>query len=145
VLAETDEGWHVRSCYLKQHGFGGFEGQYLKVRRGLMEDSIRDFKVLAAEDGAVMGFALLGRWSAFPGSPLVLDTFVHPNFVGDAVALVEAVDLPVDERVLALSDSGSEGRAEALEAAGFAREASVREAVTDDAGETRNLLIYARG
>ncbi|MGM0493002.1 MAG: GNAT family N-acetyltransferase [Armatimonadota bacterium] len=145
ALAETDEGWHVRSCYLNQHGFGGFEGQYLQVRRGLMKDEIRDFRVLAAEDGAVMGFALLGRWSAFPGTPLVLDTFVHQNFTGDAVALVQAVDLPTDQQVLALSDSASEGRAEALEAVGFAREAVLPDAVIDDDGRLRDIVIFARG
>lgn len=145
VLAEVDEGWHVRSCYLNQHGFGGFEAEYLRVRRGLMEESIRDFRVLAAEDGAVMGFALLGRWSAFPGTPLVLDTFVHPSFVGDGVALVEAVDLPEGERVIALSDSASEGRAEALEAAGFRREAVLGDAVIDDGGHGRDVVIYAHG
>ena len=144
ALAEVDEGWDVRSAYLDQHGFGGFEGQYLQIRRGVIEGDVRDFKVLSSEDGAVMGYALLAPWEAFPEEPLVLDTFVHPNFTGDAVALVGSVDLPDGEPVFALSDSESPGRADALEAVGFAHEATLADAVTDDAGQKRDLLIYAR-
>jgi hypothetical protein len=143
ALAETPGGWYIRSAWLNQHGFGGFEGEYLHVRRGLVEERVRDFKVLAAEDGAVMGYALLGRWEAFPGKPLVLDTFVHPNFVGDATALVQAVDLPRDEGVFALSDSASDGRATGLEAVGFALESTLADALTDGEGNSRDLLIYA--
>lgn len=145
ALSEVDEGWYVRSVYLNQHGFGGFEGQYLQVRRGLMEGRIRDFKVLAADDGAAMGYALLAPWKAFPGTPMVLDTFVHPDFTDEAPALVQAVDLPDDRRVLAFSDSGSSGRAEALQSVGFAEEAAIRRAVTDDAGNTIDLTVFARG
>ncbi len=145
ALSEVDSGWHIRSVFLNQHGFGGFEGPYLHIRRGLMEERIRDFKVLAADDGTAMGFALLAPWQAFPGAPLVLDTFVHPNFIDEAPALVQAIDLPDDERVLALSDSGSEGRAEALESAGFAEEATIRGAVTDDDGNTLDLMVFSRG
>ncbi len=110
-----------------------------------MEFMILDFKVLAADDDAAMGFALLGTWKSFPEEPLVLDTYVHPNFAGDATALVQAVNLPDDEPVYALSDSASEGRGEALESVGFALEATLSGAVTDDAGQSRDLLIYVRG
>ena len=145
ALGEADGGWHIRSIFLNQHGFGGFEAPYLQVRRGLMEERVRDFKVLGADDGAAMGFALLAPWKSFPGSPLVLDTFVHPDFIADAPALVQAVELPDEQRVLAFSDSGSEGRAEALLSAGFAEEATIRAAATDDAGDTLDLVVFARG
>jgi len=145
ALSETDRGWYVRSAYLNQHGFGGFEGQYLEVRRGMIDGEVRDFKVLAAEDGATVGYALLAPWEAFPEEPLMLDTFVHPNFVGDAVDLVQAIDFPDDETVYALSDSASEGRGEALEAAGFSCEATLDDALTDGDGNARDLLIFARG
>lgn len=145
ALSEVDEGWFVRSVYLAQHGFGGFEGQYIRVRRGLAEGRIDDFKVLRADDGAVMGYALLGRWKAFPGAPLVLDSFVHPNFVGDAVALMQSMDLPGNERVLALSEVGAVGRAQALNAVGFTEGATLAGAVTDDAGNTLDLMVFATG
>lgn len=145
ALAEVEEGWHIRSVYLNQHGFGGFEGQYLNVRRGLVEGRISDFRLLSAEDGAVVGYALLAPWRAFPGAPLVLDTFVHPNFIEQAPALVQAVDLPGDQRVLAISDSASEGRAEALRSAGFSEEATITRALTSDAGDHLDLIVFARG
>ncbi len=145
ALGEVDTGWHIRSIFLNQHGFGGFEGPYLYVRRGLMEERIRDFKVLAADDGAAMGFALLAPWKAFPGAPLVLDTFVHPAFTDEAPALVQAVALPDDERVLAFSDLGSVGRAEALHSVGFAELATLPRAVTDGAGNAIDLKIFSRG
>ena len=144
ALAEVDQGWYVRSCYLNQHGFGGFEGQYVDVRRGLMAGEVRDFRVLSAEDGAVMGYALLAPWEAFPEEPLVLDSFVHPNFTGEASALMQAMTIPDDETVFALSDSESPGRAEALESIGFAQEAVLSGAVTDDDGMLRDIVIFAR-
>jgi len=70
---------------------------------------------------------------------------VHPDFADEAPALVQAVDLPDDRRVLAFSDSGSAGRAEALRSVGFAEEATVRRAMTDDEGNALGLKIYARG
>ncbi len=145
ALSEVDTGWHVRSVYLGQYGFGGFEGQYIYLRRDMIQGRISDFRVLAAEDGAVMGYALLGRWRAFPGEPLVLDLFAHPDFVAHARELAQAVELPADEKVLAFSDIGSVGRAAALQSVGFEQEASIGGALTDDHGNALDLLIFSRG
>ncbi len=147
ALAEVDEGWHVRSLYLDLHGFGGFESAYLRVRRGLEDGLVRDFRVLAAEDGAVMGYALLGRWGAFPGDPQVLDIHLHPNFEDHAFELAGAVDLPDNEseRVIAMADSASSGKSEALEAVGLVPEARLAEMVVDADGSARDLLIFSLG
>lgn len=144
ALAEVDRGWHLRSVFLDLHGFGSFEGAYLRVRRGMVDGLVRDFRVLAAEDGAVMGYALLGRWGAFPGDPLALDLFVHPDFEDNAEELAAAIDLPEEERVIAFADGESPRKAEALEAAGMKREAALPEMVTDGEGKARDVLIFRR-
>ena len=104
ALSEVDTGWHVRSPQLGLYGFAGFEGQYLTVRRELHEGRLLDFKVLAAEDGAVVGYALLGRLRRFPGEPLTLDLFVHPSFVEHAEVLAQAVIEPCCDKVLAFGE-----------------------------------------
>ncbi len=145
ALSWVDTGWYLRSVWLGIYGFAGFEGTYLRVRRALGEGRLMDFKVLAADDGAVMGYALLGRLRSFPGAPLVLDMFVHPNFVEHAGLLAEAIDIPLGERTLAFADSASVGKLEALAGAGFAEEATLGDMLTDGRGHVLDLLILSRG
>lgn len=145
ALSEVDTGWYVRSPQLDLYGFGGFEGQYIRVRRDLHEGRLLDFRVLAAEDGAVLGYALLGRYRRFPGEPLTLDIFVHPNFVEHAGELAQAVVGGHRGKMLAFGDSAAEGKSEALAAAGFSPEATVSRLVTDGAGNVLDLTIFSRG
>lgn len=143
ALSEVDTGWHLRSVLLGIEGFAGFEGTYLRVQKWLREGRLLDFKVLAAEDGAVMGYALVGPYHGFPGTPLVLDLFVHPDFVEHAPVLVEAMGIPSYDKVLAFADSASVGKAEALAAAGMEHEATVAEVLTDNDDNILDLEIYA--
>ncbi len=144
ALSWVDTGWHVRSLFLDKFGFSGFEGTYIQVQQALREQRLRDFKVLAADDGAVMGYALLAHLGGFPGRPLALDLFVHPNFVEHAPELARAVELPRCEKVLAFADSASVGKPEALAAAGFEQEATLSGLLTDDGGNALDLLIFSR-
>lgn len=144
ALSEVVGGWHVRSAVLGCYGFGGFEGHYIRMRRDLEEGRIREFKVLASQDGAVMGYALLGRLSGFPGQPLCLDVFVHPAWLDHAARLAQAVALPEAGKVLAFAASGDDGKPETLAAVGFEQEAAVRDVLTDDDGNERDLLIFSR-
>ncbi|MGD9495011.1 MAG: GNAT family N-acetyltransferase [Armatimonadota bacterium] len=145
ALSWVDTGWHLRSVFLGIYGFGGFEGHYIRVQEALRGGRLMDFRVLAAEDGAVAGYALLGRLRSFPGEPLVLDMFVHPDFVKHATELAQAIEIPPGERTLAFADSASVGKLEALAAAGLAQEASLRGLLTDERGNLLDLLILSRG
>ncbi len=145
ALAEVPEGWYLRSALLGVYGFAGFEGQYIEARKRMEEGSIEQFKVLAADDGAVMGFAILGRMEGFPGRPMALDLHVHPNFVDAAPELAQSIVLPDGATVLAFADSGSEGKPEVLAAAGFEHEATLRGLLTDDDGNQLDLLVFSRG
>jgi len=144
ALSWVDTGWYLRSVWLSIYGFSGFEGTYLRVRQALGEGRLMDFRVLAADDGAVTGYALLGRLCSFPGEPLVLDLFVHPDFVGHATELVQAIDIPLGERTLAFADSASVGKLEALASAGFVEEARLERLLTDGRGHVLDLLILSR-
>lgn len=144
ALAQVDTGWHVRSPQLGLHGFGGFEGAYIIVRRDLHEGRLLDFQVLAADDGAVVGYALLGRFRRFPGEPLTLDIFVHPNFVEHADELANAIVEPCCDKVLAFGDSASVGKPEALGRAGFGLEATLSGLIRDGHGNTLDLTIFSR-
>jgi GNAT superfamily N-acetyltransferase len=144
ALSEINRGWHLRSVWLGIYGFGGFEGQYVQVRRAMHEGRVSDFRVLASEDGAVMGYALLARYSNFPGKPLVLDLFTHPAYIESAEELARAIELPDDERVIAFADSASRGKPQALEAAGLQQQAKLPCALTDDEGSALDLIIFSR-
>ena len=145
ALSWVDGGWYLRSVFLGIYGFSGFEGHYIRVQDALRDGRLRDFRVLVAEDGAVTGYALLGRLRSFPGAPLVLDMFVHPDFIEHATELAQAIEIPPGESTLTFADSASVGKLEALAAAGFAQEASLGGMLTDDRGNVLDLLILSRG
>jgi GNAT superfamily N-acetyltransferase len=144
ALAEVDTGWHVRSPQLGIYGFGGFEGAYITVRRDLHEGRLQDFKVLSTDDGAVVGYALLGRYRRFPGEPPTLDIFVHPNFVEHADILAQAIVEPCCDKILAFGDSASVGKPEALGRADFGLEATVTGLMRDGHGNLLDLTIFSR-
>ncbi len=144
ALAETEEGWHLRSVYLGKYGFSGFEGDYIVLRKAMTEGHIADVKVLEATGGAIVGYALVGDLRAWPGTPRVLDLFVHPNFLGDGEKLLAATEVPDDRKVLAFADSASEGKADMLEGAGFKLEATLKGQMTDQEGRELDLLIFSK-
>ena len=143
-LVETEDGWHVRSVYLGQYGFSGFEGNYLTLRRAMMDGPVHQVKVLEAEGGAIVGYALIADLRGWPGSPGVLDFFVHPDFLGDGEKLLAATDVPEGRKVLAFADSASDGKADMLEGAGFELEATLKRQMSDSGGRELDLLIFSR-
>ena len=144
ALAETEEGWHLRSVYLGKYGFSGFEGDYLALRRAMVDGPVHQVKVLEAKDGAIAGYALIADLRSWPGAPRALDFFVHPNFLGEGEKLLAATELPEDRKLLAFADSASEGKADMLEDAGFELEATLKGQMRDQDGRELDLLIFSK-
>ena len=145
ALAWTVGGWQMRNFYLRRYGFGGFEYDYIRLRRDLEEGHLRSFKVLRTEAGTVAGYATLSRYGHWPSRPLAVDMFVHPHFYGDTERLLRSIELPEDGPVLAFGDSGSRAKLEALSAVGFAQRGAIPGLMTSHKGQPLDFVIYVRG
>ncbi len=132
ALYETDEGWYLRSLRFGQWGRSGYEGDYIRLRLGLRQGRLAQAKVLVADNGAVVGQAYLARNGAFRDDTWLLEFFLHPNYAGEASALLEALDLNVGAKVQCYTDSASPQKAEALARCGFRLEATLRDQVKND-------------
>ena len=100
-------------------------------------------KVLVKADAAVMGHALVAEQRQWRGAPYCLDFFVHPNFYGEAGALLAEVQLPNDRKVQSYADAEAEGRCEALESAGFEREATLKRQIRRG-DDWLDVYVYGR-
>ena len=132
ALYATEEGWYLRSLRFAQWGRSGYEHDYIQLRLGLRQGRMAQAKVLVADDGAVLGHAYLARNGAFRDDTWLLEFFVHPNGVGEAPALLAALDLNVGAKVQCTTDSASPEKAALLEQRGFRLEATLRQQVRRD-------------
>jgi hypothetical protein len=142
ALYEVEEGWYLRSVYLRQWGRSGYEGQYIQLRLRMREGRVAQAKVLVAEDGGVMGHATLARDEFLHGDTWLLDFLVHPNHVGEALPLLEALDLDGSEKVQCYVDSAQPEKADLLQRRGFRREAHLSRQVRRGE-EWLDLEVYA--
>ncbi len=124
ALYLIQDGWYCRSLMLGRYGFSSMEGPFLEMMAALEDGRLLRSKVLTKEDGAVVGHAMLWVQRQFPGEPLLLDLFVHPNFADQAHKLIEAIGLPPNKKVQAVADHEAVSKQEALERAGLFREAT---------------------
>ncbi len=137
------EGWYLRSIHHRQWGRSGYEGEYVHARKEMSEGRIAQLKVLEADNGAVVGQALLARDRCFRGDTWLLDLFVHPHFHGEGGRLLAALDLDRGAKVQAWCDAAQPEKAELLRAAGFALEATLPRQVQCGEGWL-DLSVYAR-
>ncbi len=144
ALSETVSGWQMRNFYLGKYGFSGFEADYIRLRKDMASGNVQQFKVLRTEAGAVPGYAMLGRCGHWPGKPFALDAFVHPHFYGDTAKLIDAIELPEDETVLAFADSSSCPKLDALSARGFAQLGAVPGLLASPKSSPLDLIIACR-
>ena len=119
------EGDRLRSAAYAVHGSVGFEGGFLTLQCQRKRLGVQA-KVLITRTGAVVGTAILQRDSRWPAPVHILDLFVHPSFRGQERRLLRSVRLPAAAKIQAYLDLPSAGRARALQAAGFRREATLR-------------------
>ena len=137
------DGWYLRGMYYRQWGRCGYEGEYVHGRKELSEGRIVQWKVLQADNGAVVGHAFIARDRLFRGDTWLLDLFVHPNYYGDGGLLLAALDLDLDAKVQAWCDSAQPEKTELLKAAGFALEATLPQQVKRG-DDWLGLSVYGR-
>lgn len=139
----TEAGWYLRGLYFHQYGHNSYEGPYVALRDLVSKGTASGVKVLAREDGSVVGHAFLAQQPQWRNSTSLLGFFVHPNFEGQAADLLQGLPYP-DCKVQCYCDSRATGRAAALLAAGFTQEAVLARQVSD--GSSRlDIAVFSRG
>ena len=143
ALYLTTGGWYLRGFLASQYGHSSYEGAYPTMVEAREKGQVTDIKMLAKADGAVMGHAFVGPDSRWRGNPYVLDFFVHPNFHGEAAKLLNGLSLPTDRKVQCYADGAAGERCAALEAMGFAQEATLKRQIKKGE-EWVDVVAYAR-
>jgi len=143
ALTRVVDGDYLRSVDWGIHGPANFEGGFLDYKHALEEgDTYHDAKLIESNAGAVVGVGMVtwdGRWCPASG---VLDLFVHPNFCESGSVLLSELNLP-NTNEQCYVDKESEGKAKALEAAGFRCETTLKNQIKrGDLGT--DVLIFAR-
>ena len=144
ALYLTQEGWYLRGLHFGHYGHSSYEGAYPVMREALSQGEISQVKVLAKADGAVMGHAFVTTQRLWKGNPYLLDFFVHPHFEAQAASLLSALNLTTDRKIQCYCDVQATTRAQALEAAGFVREATLKRQIQKGDGWL-DVLVYSRG
>ncbi len=142
ALYGIEEGWYLRSIHFRQWGRSGYEGEYIGLRRQMTEGQVEQVKVLATDDGAVVGHAYLSRNELFPGQTWILDLFVHPNFTQEAPRLLAELDLQRADKIQCFADTAQPEKEEALLERGLHREAIMRRQAQKAEGRL-DVSIYA--
>ncbi len=146
ALYELESGWDLRGHFFSQFGCSSYESAYCKLQEAMDDEKAQQVMVLECEEtGALAGHAFLAYDEKWPYGPLVLDFFVHPDFVGDAARLLDAMQMPPEIKIQAYCDSGAGTRVEALEAIGFELEATLPNQYRTKAGPPADVHIYAMG
>ena len=138
-------GWDtLRSLKWNVYGPTNLEGGFLSFKHDLeTEDAYDDAKLLISSEGAIVGWATVGRDSRWRPATAVLDLFFHPNFADAVPALLSAVAFP-DAKVQCYVDSGAAKKAEILETAGFTCEGRFKDQFTYS-GQSYDVLVFGRG
>ena len=146
ALYELERGWDLRGYFFGQFGYSSYESAYCKLQEAMEEEKAEQVMVLECEEtGALAGHAFLAYDEKWPNGPLVLDFFVHPDFMDDATRLLEAIQMPPEIKIQAYCDSRAEARGGILEAIGFELEATLSNQYRTKAGPPADVHIYALG
>ncbi|GIX08188.1 MAG: hypothetical protein KatS3mg115_2591 [Candidatus Poribacteria bacterium] len=103
------------------------EASFLQMRQQV-EAGEALVRVLAAEDGAVVGFGAIGRHPLWREVRL-LELFCHPNFFDRVPELVQPLMKAADRPLIAYADEESVQKIAALRSLGFEVEARLRDRV----------------
>jgi hypothetical protein len=151
ALFSVEEGWLYRTVYYSQVGFGDYESAYWGWRSAILSGRIRQHRILAKPDGAVMGQAYLWPDHRFLGgyrlgsdqAPFILDLFVHPNFYDQLNRIVGAFDFTGYRKVQAYADSAAVEKVAVLERAGFVVEGRLK-AQLQFRGRVLDMVVLGR-
>lgn len=137
-------GWDtLRNLTWGVYGPTNLEGGFLSFKHALeTADVYDDAKLLISSEGAIVGWATVGRDARWRPATAVLDLFFHSNFADDVLALLSAVAFP-ESKVQCYVDSGAEKKAEVLEAAGFGCEGRFKNQFAYS-GQDYDVLVFAR-
>ena len=141
ALTSREEAGMLKSLAFELFGAANFEHGFLGLKREL-ERGRRTAKLLESEHGAIVGCATIGPHDLWPGGVHLLDLFIHPNFWGDAGALLDALDLP-SGKVQCYADTASVEKISLLENRGFKREALLKRQLRWQGAEL-DVAIYAK-
>lgn len=142
VLTMQKEGDFLRSISCGHFGWNSFEGGFLHLKKEMEEKSMSSCNVLTKPNGAVVGMATLRPDVRWRGQVFLLDVFAHPNFSAHTVELIESMRLP-PAKVQCYADSQSTAKMEALEKAGFEKEAVLEEQIRKD-DMPMHVVIYCK-
>lgn len=138
--------WFLKDYSLRIYANSPFEGQFFDLMTGVERGE--PGLALMTDAGRLVGLAYSGRTGAGGGAQdhvRVLECLVHPNYAEEGARLVSAVaDRIAAGKVLAYASALDVQKCEALQEAGFEREAVLAEAL-QDAGSEFDLYVYSRG
>lgn len=141
LLASRPGSDFLRHLSWQVFGIGNIEGPYLRFMQARRENKDIDGVMLEIRNGAVLGCATIVPMPLMPQVWLV-DVFTHPDYHARAADLVRALKLPRG-RIVCYVDTSSPHKAEALESAGFVREAT-RERFLRADDTPRDVWVYER-
>ncbi len=129
ALYGVEAGWVLRDLRHRLYWSTGFEGQLVSLMWGLAEGEVRQARVLVSEKtGAVVGLAFIWVQGQYypPPEPLMLEFFVHPNFMDQAEKLLGSMFFPPGRKIQAVCDNEAYDRDQLLEKLGMWREGTFR-------------------
>lgn len=144
ALYATEGQWQLKGAHFRQFGHTGYESQYVYLRVGMDERNIQNVKILASETGAVVGHAFLAPQEQWKNKSLCLDFMVHENFYGQIGDLLNAVEIPTDQRVVCYCDVNAQARIAALETLDFVCEGILRKQIEDENHNALDVAVLAR-
>ena len=143
ALTGLVDGDYLRIVAGGIYGPTNFESGFLQFKHDLETgETYYDAKLLASSSGAIVGMGVITWDRRWRPHTAVLDFFVHPNFWESSTVLLSAINLP-DAKIQCYVEGASEGKANALEEAGFHCEATLKNQIQGD-GQGMDVLIFAR-
>ncbi len=132
----------LRNMALGHLGPRMFEGAYIGLMRSL-RDANHQAHLLINTRGAVAGYGTLVPDARWRGQVDLFDLFVHPAYSDGCRGLLQAFSLPADRNIHCYAVSDDLAKIDALNEAGFVREAILRRQPVGP-GQIMDVEVYAR-
>jgi GNAT superfamily N-acetyltransferase len=149
-LARAELLYNLPHWFLKDYSLGvyantPFEGRFFDIMTGLERQAARG-AALVTDEGRMTGLAYTARTGAGAGAQehlRVLEFLAHPNYAEQSPDLISAAASGCEvEKLLAYSSALDVARSEALQEAGFEKEATLADCLQDELSEF-DLYVYA--
>lgn len=142
VLCAEREGAFIRNVACDLLGPSNFEGGYLTLLRGTIEDPHKDARLLVSAAGAVVGYATVQPDRRWADQSMLLDLHLQTNFTSKAHNLLRSLPLPTGAKILCWTESDIDWKIAALMEEGFQLEATLRNQVARE-GHLVNADVYS--